>query len=137
MSALPSPSHWRIRATVSGPGPAPDAFLDFVQVDLGRGLRALDALFEQGHRVGPALCCLGHGIAHIPVELGTAAWWRVPRTVCRTGSLACTLVPVYLPGRTGCAGIWLAVDDAPEATSSHLLRTRLHATAWPRTVAAA
>ncbi|WP_153812133.1 hypothetical protein [Streptomyces sp. SUK 48] len=61
---------------------------DVVRVPRSGGKAALEALRQDGHRVGPVLVCAEHPWLLIPVPAGTAHRWMAPHSLCRTGRSA-------------------------------------------------
>lgn len=98
--------------------------VDVVQTGLRVGMSALEDLREVGAPVGPALCCLGHGLLHIPVASGTVDRWRAAHSRCLTGSWNCA----GASGERACAPcpgrFWLLPHESQYATAAP---TELHA----------
>ncbi|UFQ99779.1 hypothetical protein KBP30_00340 [Streptomyces sp. Go40/10] len=102
---------------------------DVVRVGRGLGLAAIEMMIDQGHRVGPLLCCIEHRTLLVPVRAGTAHWWGAPHSDCGAGPAqrcktyggwaACRNRLWMLP-----AGPLAAVTTEPGALHHHLSQMR-------------
>lgn len=102
-----------------------NAPFDVVQTGSRIGLRALEKVRVQALPVGPALCCLTHGLVHIPVAPGTAYRWHAPQTLCRPSMLLCSTTE-RKSSRSGCLRIWLvAYETQAPYTDSEVLRHQI------------
>ncbi|CAM5502316.1 MULTISPECIES: hypothetical protein [Streptomyces] len=105
---------------------------DVVRVGMGLGLTAIEMMIDQGHHVGPLLCCIQHHKLLVPVRAGTAHWWGAPHSDCGRGPAqrcetcgglaACRSRLWMLP-----AGPLAAATTEPGALHHHLsqMRSRL------------
>ncbi|MCL3999239.1 hypothetical protein [Streptomyces lavenduligriseus] len=105
---------------------------DVVRVGMVPGLPAIEQMIDEGHRVGPLLCCIEHCRLLVPVRTGTSHWWWAPQTDCVHGSVRqCSTDG----GFAGCHGrLWMLPDrrlaaatTEPETLHDYLsqMRSRL------------
>ncbi|MGW0538040.1 hypothetical protein [Streptomyces sp. NPDC003032] len=113
MTALQSTRHsWRLHLSeVPLPAMLPRE-VDVVRVSMGLGMVALDAMIDDGHQVGPLLCCITHRRLLVPVKSGIASLWSAPHSVCDMGrSLQCA---AYGP-QVVCQGRFWVIPPEPRA----------------------
>ncbi|MDN3260800.1 hypothetical protein QWJ26_13445 [Streptomyces sp. CSDS2] len=129
MTPLSSTHLWQLAfAEIPRPGALPRDY-DVVRVSMRLGLPAIDMMINQGHRVGPLLCCTEHLRLLVPVRAGTAHWWGASHSDCVDGSeQRCGMTG----GWAACRGrLWIlpagrrtATTTEPGALHHHLSQMR-------------